>query len=74
MISNSARTALLVFENVTVQPSPLWLQCRLTAIGLSPINNIVDMTNFVMAEPAQPMHPSTPTCAGDHLHPSGETR
>jgi phenylalanyl-tRNA synthetase beta chain len=39
-----------------VQPSPLWLQYRLTAIGLNPINNIVDMTNFVMAELAQPMH------------------
>ena len=34
----------------------LWLQYRLTAIGLNPINNIVDMTNFVMAELAQPMH------------------
>src|ERR1019366_7302594 len=44
------------FENVTVQPSPLWLQYRLTAIGINPINNIVDMTNFVMAELAQPMH------------------
>ena len=46
----------LVFENVTVQPSPLWLQYRLTSIGLNPINNIVDLTNFVMAELAQPMH------------------
>jgi phenylalanyl-tRNA synthetase beta chain len=50
------RYSALVFENVTVQPSPLWLQYRLTAIGLNPINNIVDMTNFVMAELAQPMH------------------
>jgi phenylalanyl-tRNA synthetase beta chain len=50
------RYSALVFENVTVRPSPLWLQCRLTAIGLNPINNIVDMTNFVMAEMAQPMH------------------
>jgi phenylalanyl-tRNA synthetase beta chain len=46
----------LVFENVTVQPSPLWLQYRLEAIGLNAINNIVDVTNFVMAELAQPMH------------------
>ncbi len=45
-----------MFENVTVQPSPLWLQYRLTAIGLNPINNIVDLTNFLMAELAQPMH------------------
>ena len=50
------RYSALVFENVTVQPSPLWLQYRLEAIGLNSINNIVDVTNFVMAELAQPMH------------------
>jgi phenylalanyl-tRNA synthetase beta chain len=50
------RYSALVFENVTVRPSPEWLQCRLAAIGLNPINNVVDMTNFVMAELSQPMH------------------
>jgi len=50
------RYSALVFENVTVKPSPLWLQYRLEAIGLNPINNIVDMTNYVMAELSQPMH------------------
>lgn len=50
------RYSALVFENVTVRPSPLWLQFRLEAIGLNPISNIVDVTNFVMAELAQPMH------------------
>ena len=50
------RYSALVFENVTVRPSPLWLQYRLEAIGLNAINNIVDVTNFVMAELAQPMH------------------
>ena len=50
------RYSALVFENVTVRPSPLWLQYRLTAIGLNPINNIVDMTNYIMSELAQPMH------------------
>jgi len=50
------RYSALVFENVTVEPSPLWLQYRLTAVGLNPKNNIVDMTNYVMAELAQPMH------------------
>ena len=50
------RYSALVFENVSIRPSPYWLQARLTAIGLNPINNIVDMTNFVMAELAQPMH------------------
>jgi phenylalanyl-tRNA synthetase beta chain len=50
------RYSALVFENVTVGPSPYWLQARLTAIGLNPINNIVDMTNYIMSELAQPMH------------------
>jgi len=50
------RYSCLVFENVTVAPSPLWLQYRLESVGLNPINNIVDVTNWVMAELAQPMH------------------
>jgi phenylalanyl-tRNA synthetase beta chain len=50
------RYSTLVFENVTVQPSPAWLQSRLEAVGLNAINNIVDVTNYVMAELAQPMH------------------
>jgi phenylalanyl-tRNA synthetase beta chain len=50
------RYSALVFENVTVKPSPLSLQYRLEAIGLNAINNIVDVTNYVMAELAQPMH------------------
>jgi phenylalanyl-tRNA synthetase beta chain len=50
------RYSALVFENVIIRPSPLWLQYRLSAIGLNPINNIVDMTNYLMAELAQPMH------------------
>lgn len=50
------RYSALVFENVTVAPSPLWLQYRLQTIGLNPINNIVDVTNWIMAELAQPMH------------------
>ena len=51
-----SRYSALVFENVTVGPSPLWLQQRLTAVGLNPINNIVDLTNLILAELAQPMH------------------
>ena len=50
------RYSALVVENVTVQPSPLWLQYRLEAIGLNPISNVVDITNWIMAEIAQPMH------------------
>jgi phenylalanyl-tRNA synthetase beta chain len=50
------RYSALVFDNVTVQPSPLWLQYRLEAIGLNPINNVVDVTNFLLAELPQPTH------------------
>lgn len=50
------RYSALVFENVSVGPSPLWLQSKLEAIGLNPINNIVDVTNYIMAELGQPMH------------------
>jgi phenylalanyl-tRNA synthetase beta chain len=50
------RYSALVFENVTVGPSPLWLQYRMETIGLNPINNIVDVTNFIMSELAQPLH------------------
>jgi phenylalanyl-tRNA synthetase beta chain len=50
------RFSALVFENVRVQQSPLWLQARLTAVGLNPINNVVDLTNYIMAELAQPTH------------------
>jgi len=50
------RYSALVMENITVQPSPLWFQYRLQSLGLNPINNIVDVTNYIMAELAQPMH------------------
>jgi phenylalanyl-tRNA synthetase beta chain len=54
--SLSPRYSALVFENVTVQPSPLWLQARLEAAGMNAINNIVDVTNYIAAELAEPMH------------------
>jgi len=46
----------LTIEGVTVRESPQWLQDRLKAIGLRPINNIVDITNYVLFETAVPMH------------------
>ena len=48
-------TAGMLFD-VKVGPSPLWLKQRLEAVGLSSINNVVDITNFVMMETGQPLH------------------
>ena len=50
------RYAGVSVSGVTVGPSPQWLQDRLLAIGMNPINNIVDITNFVLHELGQPLH------------------
>ncbi len=50
------RYAGLTISGVTIGPSPKWLQNRLYAIGLTPINNVVDATNYVLHEMAQPLH------------------
>ena len=60
-IFNEATEVVPVFsavaiKDIEVQPSPLWLQCQLVAMGGKPINNIVDATNYMMLLTAQPTH------------------
>ncbi|HUP26259.1 MAG TPA: phenylalanine--tRNA ligase subunit beta [Candidatus Limnocylindrales bacterium] len=50
------RFTAITMSNVEVGPSPMWLQVELTKVGLRPINNIVDYTNFFMLETGQPLH------------------
>lgn len=50
------RYAGICIEGVTVKPSPEWLQNRMKAIGLHPINNIVDVTNYILFGLGQPLH------------------
>ena len=63
-----SRYAGVTIKGVKVKPSPEWLQNKLNAIGLTPVNNVVDVTNYVLHELGQPLHAFDYAVTGNEIN------
>ncbi|MCK9369095.1 phenylalanine--tRNA ligase subunit beta [Candidatus Dojkabacteria bacterium] len=54
--ANCPRYMAVIIDNINIAPSPMWMQVLLCEVGIKPINNVVDITNYLMALTSQPMH------------------